>query len=137
MPINIKRRYAARAVGDERGTLTVAPWGSEAPFPVKRIFWISGVPQGQMRGGHAHKTCHELLYVLSGAFTLDIETADGRTLSVRMDNASDGIVVMAGEWCVLRDFAAGTVVMVMASEDYDASGYIHSHEEFLHPTATD
>ena len=42
----------------------------------------------------------------------------------------DGLVVEPGHWRVLRNFAPHSLVLVMASDDYDPDDYIHDYEEF-------
>lgn len=115
---------------DERGALTFATAGQEIPFPIQRVFWIHGIPAGARRGGHCHNTCSEVVVAVQGAFRMVVD--DGRVRgSVWMDSPRRGILVPAGMWCELTDFEPGTVVMVMASHPYDASGYCHRYEEFL------
>jgi len=41
-------------VTDGRGQLAFVETGTCCPFRIKRVFWISDVPAGQHRGGHAH-----------------------------------------------------------------------------------
>lgn len=115
---------------DERGSLTFATAGQEIPFPVQRVFWIHDIPEGARRGGHCHNTCSEVVVAVSGAFRMVVDDGHVRG-SVRMGSPGLGILVPAGMWCELVDFEPGTVVMVMASHPYDASGYCHRYDEFL------
>ena len=48
-------------VTDNRGSLTYINNLKEIPFEIKRVFMVSGVPQGLSRGGHAHKILQEIL----------------------------------------------------------------------------
>ncbi len=117
------------SASDPRGTLSFATGGRELPFAVERVFWIYGVPPGQSRGGHAHRTCSEAVFAVAGAVTARVD--DGRrSASVRLCNPAQGLLVGAGAWCDLTDFEPGTVLAVAASEPYDAGGYIHSYEAF-------
>lgn len=115
---------------DERGVLTFGEGGIHVPFDVRRIFWITDVPAGQVRGGHAHRTCHEVVCAVGGSF--EIEVSDGRVSRVfRLSDASEGLLIPAGVWCELRHFSPGTVCLVAASQAYDAGGYIHDHAIWL------
>ena len=114
---------------DERGRLSFLESGKHIPFEVKRVFWISGVPADKTRGGHAHWTCHEVVFPVTGSF--EIEVDDGtcaRTLT--MNDATKGVMIPAGVWCELRHFAPGTVCVVVASEEFNAEGYVHLREEW-------
>ena len=114
---------------DERGHLAFLEGGTHIPFEVKRVFWIYGVPEGKTRGGHAHWTCHEAIFPVAGSF--EIELDDGqRNVTLVMDDPLKGITVPAGVWCELRNFAPGTVCVVMASQEYDAKGYALNREEW-------
>lgn len=113
-------------VVDSRGSLCFATNEQEIPFPVQRVFWIYDVPSGKCRGGHSHRTCAEVVVPVKGNFTMMVD--DGRSrFSVVLDSPSKGILIPAGLWCELSDFAPGTVVLVMASQPYDATGYIHDY----------
>ena len=118
------------SIADERGTLTFAEGEKCIPFEVRRVFWIGDVPAGMQRGGHAHWTCSEVVVAAKGAFTMLLD--DGRIRSeVRMERGNVGVLVPAGVWCELRDFAPDTLLVVMASEAYDADGYVHDYEKFI------
>ena len=80
---------------DERGSLSVLEGGVDIPFEVARVFWITDVPAGQRRGGHAHWTCHEAVFAVSGAVSITIETADGRE-DVTLTASNDGVIIPAG-----------------------------------------
>lgn len=115
---------------DERGVLTFGEGSLQIPFAVQRIFWITDVPAGQMRGGHAHRTCHEVVVAIGGSF--EIEVSDARVSRVFcLSDPSKGLLIPAGVWCELRHFAPGTVCLVAASQAYDAQGYIHDHAAWL------
>ena len=120
-----QRIYNINKVCDNRGSLSFATIAEDIPFDVKRIFWITDVPDGATRGGHAHSTCHELLFVVNGAMTLHIGDE-----SFRLTRSDEGVAIWAGEWCELKDFAPETVIVVLASEEYNPSGYINSREEY-------
>ena len=114
---------------DERGALSVMDAVSSLPFCIQRVFWITDVPAGQTRGGHAHRTCHEVVFAASGSFELEID--DGRRTSVvQVQRPCVGVLIPAGVWCQLRNFAPGTVCLVAASEPYDSTGYVHDYAEW-------
>ena len=116
-------------VGDSRGQLAFAEARTCVPFPIERVFWIYEVPAEAQRGGHAHWTCAELVVAVRGAFTMVVDDGELRR-EVRMDSPSRGILIPAGVWCELCDFDPDTVLVAMASEPYDATGYVHEYERF-------
>lgn len=48
---------------------------NDIPFAVKRVFYIYDIPEGERRGMHAHKLCHEILIAINGSF--EVELNDG------------------------------------------------------------
>ena len=46
---------------DPRGNLTVAEQMKNIPFSIARVYWTYDVPSGERRGGHAHRTCEEIV----------------------------------------------------------------------------
>ena len=112
---------------DDRGVLTYAEGATSIPFEIARVFWISDVPVGARRGGHAHWSCHEALFALRGSVCIDID--DGCVCrSVCLDTPTHGIVIPAGAWCELHSFSADALCLVLASEHYDALGYCHDKD---------
>lgn len=113
---------------DDRGQLTVAE-NSSLPFEARRVFWLTGVPEAAERGGHAHSTCAEVLYAVSGAVKIDL--SDGtRDLTVELSLPNRGIVIPPMVWCRLYDFSPNFVGLCFASEAYRPEGYFRSWEEF-------
>ena len=116
---------------DERGSLSFLEANEHIPFDVKRVFWITHVPADKTRGGHAHWTCHEAVFPVSGSF--EIEVDDGVcAATLVMDNPSVGVVIPAGVWCELRHFAPGTVCVAVASESFNPDGYSHDKVQWRH-----
>lgn len=111
---------------DPRGSLTVV---QHEDFCFERVFWIYNVPQGSERGGHAHRSCAELLIALHGSFDLDLH--DGKqSITVHLDNPSRGVIIRPMVWCRLYNFSPDFVGLCLASQPYKPEGYINSFEEF-------
>lgn len=116
---------------DARGWLAVAEnFADEMPFEVRRVFWIGGVPAGQTRGCHAHRTCSEIVIPVCGSFRATVTDACG-TKTYDMRRADEGLLVPPMAWCEFSDFSAGCVCLCLASEAYDADGYIDSFDQFV------
>lgn len=100
------------------------------PFAVKRIFYIYDVPNGAERGGHMHKSCHEVLIALNGTF--NVELSDGaNNLIVELNNASKGLFLPAGIWAKQTSYIDRALCLVFASEAYDVAGYIDDYDDFV------
>lgn len=100
------------------------------PFPIKRLFYIYDIPDNVIRGGHTHKSCHEVLIALQGAF--DIELSDGYDkLIVELNDKPEGLFLPAGIWAKQTRYKDKALCLVFASEAYDEAGYIYTYENFL------
>lgn len=115
------------AITDNRGSLTFV---ENTLFDYKRAFWIYNVPEDSERGGHAHRTCSELLVAVHGSF--DLELNDGQqSITMRLDNPHKAVLIRPMVWCRLSNFSKDFVGLCLASQEYRPEGYIHSFEEFL------
>jgi hypothetical protein len=114
---------------DQRGRLIVAEVDRHIPFTVRRVFCIYDVSPGRERAGHAHRTNHQFIMMLSGACTLVLDNSkDVRT--ERLDAPTQGLYVPPLIWVTLKDFTRGAVCLVLASELYDPDEYIRDRDEF-------
>lgn len=113
---------------DERGCLCIAD-EKNLPFNVKRVFWIHGVKNGMCRGSHAHRTCAELIIPVSGSFDITVDNGKENTIFT-MDKPYKGIYIGPNVWCNLYNFSDNAVCVVLASQEYDAKGYINDYETF-------
>lgn len=108
---------------DERGSLSFLE-NAMLPFPIARCFWITGIPENMTRGEHAHRTCSELIVAASGSFRVDV--SDGtRIETVVMSGSENALLIRPMTWCRLYDFTADALCLCLASEPYNAEGYIN------------
>jgi hypothetical protein len=102
------------AIGRRRdGRGLIALFDRDAmPFAPARSFAITDVPPGTSRGGHS-LSCDEFLWIAAGSCRVSLD--DGaRKFSLRLESHEQGVLVRAGIWLELSDFAAGTVVLGFA-----------------------
>lgn len=105
---------------DARGNL-VAFDRETIPFAPVRTFAIFDVPPGQTRAGHA-VSCDEFLWVPAGSCRLS--TDDGaRKSSVILSSNDRGVLIPAGMWIQLSEFAPSTFVLVFASKLFSETEY--------------
>ncbi|MEJ0065775.1 MAG: DegT/DnrJ/EryC1/StrS family aminotransferase [Caulobacteraceae bacterium] len=112
------------------GILGVAEVSRQIGFPVHRAYYIRDVPAGQSRGGHGHRVLRQCFLCLRGSVKLSVERS-GATQIVELTRPSQAAVVGAGCWRDLSDFSDDSVVIVLASEEYDEADYIRDHDNFL------
>lgn len=117
-------------ITDPRGNLTVAQALTDVPFAIKRAYWVYDVPAGECRGGHAHKSCKEVLIALSGSFHVTVDNGEEQK-TVLLNHPYQGLLIDTDVWRTLDDFSSGAVCLVLASEPFDEDDYIREYDDFL------
>lgn len=118
-------------IGDRSGHITPVNNLQEIPFVVKRVFYLYDIPGGESRGAHAHKECHQLIIAASGAFEVMMD--DGKTKrTVSLNRPYFGIHIPPGIWASEINFSSGSICLVLASHQFNASDYIREYKQFLH-----
>jgi len=71
--------HQLRLVKDMRGDLTVGEYERDIPFTPKRYFLVFNVLSREVRGEHAHKSCHQFLICLRGSCNVLLDDGMHRT----------------------------------------------------------
>jgi hypothetical protein len=111
------------------GSITPIHSNKEVPFDIKRIYYLYDVPGGANRGGHGHRTLHQLVVAAGGSF--DIILDDGHIKrTVQLNRPYYGLYIPPGIWRDISNFSSGAICLVLASDFYNAAEYIRDYEEF-------
>lgn len=113
----------------DSGELSFFESGDEIPFNIKRIYYISKVPEGVRRGYHAHKNLKQLLFCPYGRIQLILENKDGRE-EIELSDPSIGVLIEKTIWREMLWLQKNSVLCVAASEFYDVDDYIRDYEMF-------
>jgi dTDP-4-dehydrorhamnose 3,5-epimerase-like enzyme len=117
------------SIKDPRGNLAVLE-NSKLPFAIRRVFYLHDVPSGSQRGGHALKTTFQLLIPISGSFELVLKDGANKIVAT-LNNPTKGVLIPTMVWRELRNFSAGAVCLVVASEEYYEEDYIRNWDDFM------
>jgi dTDP-4-dehydrorhamnose 3,5-epimerase-like enzyme len=117
-------------VVDMRGSLSVGEMGKQLPFPPKRYFLVFDVPSVEVRGEHAHKQQHQFLVCVRGSVTVMVDDGRNRDEFV-LDRPDLGVHVPPMVWAAQYKYSPDAVLMVLASDVYQADDYIRNYDEFL------
>jgi hypothetical protein len=109
--------------------LTFLELGHDAPFEVRRIYWIHGVEVGERRGHHAHRTTQQIMVALNGSFRIVLDDGNA-TATYVVDHPARGLWLPAGLWREFEILEEATVVLVLASTAFDESDYIRDYAAF-------
>ena len=115
---------------DNNGKLFVFENLKSVPFEIKRVFCIANAKKNVIRGKHANIKTQMQIICLSGycKFLLD----DGRNKEiVTLNTPETGLFIGTYVWREMFDFSKDCVLIVLASEFYDANEYIRNYEDFL------
>ena len=116
---------------DPRVNLTVAEQMKNVPFDIARVYWTYDIPAGERRGGHAHRTCQEIIIAVSGSFDVTLDDGSGQKETHHLNHPYQGLYVGTGVWRTLEDFSSGAVCLVLASELFDEDEYWYDYDDFL------
>jgi dTDP-4-dehydrorhamnose 3,5-epimerase-like enzyme len=105
---------------DARGSLTVIE--KILPFVVKRIYYIYDCPTID-RGGHRHKKNIQALVCVKGACVIDCDNGQKKE-RITLDRPDKILVLQPKDWHTMGNFTPDAVLLVLASEYFDATDYI-------------
>lgn len=107
---------------DGRGNLTVIE--KVIPFDIKRIFYIYGVDASE-RGSHRHKKTVQAAVCLVGSCSIYNNNGKKEDVFV-LNNPSKCLILCPEDWHKMYNFTPDAILMVLASEYFDAEDYIYN-----------
>jgi len=116
--------------GDERGNLVVVEGGMDIPFEVKRAFYIYGSDSEVIRGRHANRKSEFVMINVSGRSKVKIDNGYEQQV-IELNRPRMGLYLSTMVWKDMYDFSRDSVLLVLASEHYDAGEYIRNYEDFI------
>ena len=122
--------YEFREYSDIRGDLVVADFKREIPFEPKRFFLVHGVKNPHVRGEHVHKQCEQFLVCVNGSINIVVDDGYNRR-EFALNKKTMGLYIPPLVWATQYNHSPGSVLLVFASQDYDADDYIRDYEQFL------
>jgi acetyltransferase-like isoleucine patch superfamily enzyme/dTDP-4-dehydrorhamnose 3,5-epimerase-like enzyme len=117
-------------VTDIRGTLSFGQYDTHLPFLPRRYFVVYDVPGKEVRGEHAHRALHQVLVCLRGSLAVMLDDGTSRD-EVLLDGPQLGLYVPPMVWTSQFRYSSDAMLLVLASDVYDADDYIRSYDDFL------
>jgi acetyltransferase-like isoleucine patch superfamily enzyme/dTDP-4-dehydrorhamnose 3,5-epimerase-like enzyme len=121
-------------IRDMRGSLSVGEFERSIPFAARRYFLVFDVSSREVRGEHAHRACHQFLVCVSGSCSVVADDGVNRR-EFLLDRPNLGIYLPPMTWGTQYKYSSNTVLLVFASDYYDATDYIRDYSEFKALTA--
>lgn len=114
---------------DKRGTLISMEQGSEIPFEIKRVYFLTNL-NSNPRGFHAHKNLKQVMICISGSCEILLDDGQNKLLRT-LSSPSKGLYIDSYVWREMKNFKDNALIVVLASEIYDESDYIRDYNDFL------
>lgn len=122
--------YEMPCIQDLRGSLTFAEIEQSLPFTPRRYFIIFEVPTKDVRGEHAHRKCHQFLVCIKGSCTVVVDDGQKRA-EIILDHPNLGLHIPPMIWATEYKYSPDAILLVLASDIYQAEDYIREYDEFL------
>jgi dTDP-4-dehydrorhamnose 3,5-epimerase-like enzyme len=117
--------------GDERGHMVVVEGLKDIPFEIKRIFYIYGSDKNVVRGQHANRESEFVLINVAGTSKVRVKDGKGNEAVYSLNRPHTGIYLPQMVWKDMYDFSEDSVLLVVASTEYNADEYIRDYDEFV------
>lgn len=111
------------------GELSFFEGANDLPFDIKRIYYISKVPEGIRRGFHAHKELKQLLFCPYGRIQLVLDNGEKRE-EIELSDPSIGVLIEQPVWREMLWLQKDSVLCVAASDYYKEEDYIRDYSKF-------
>lgn len=115
---------------DLRGSLTFGEYDQHLPFIPKRYFVVFDVPGMEVRGEHAHRQARQFLVCLKGSCSVVVDDGKNRD-EITLNEPDIGIYLPPMIWGIQYKFTPDAILLVLASDVYDANDYIRDYAQYL------
>lgn len=129
MEQNIGRWIPLPTFTDPRGNLTAIDLAQTAPFEVRRVFYIYGMPPGATRGDHAAFD-PEFIVCLSGHCRMTIHDGKSETV-VPLSSPGKGYFLPPLLWRKFDSFSEDCVLLCFSDRAYRTEDCIRNFDDFL------
>ena len=113
---------------DSRGSLEAVEVFKNTELSFRRYFIIRGL-KGINRGGHAHKFTDQVLHVISGSLTINLEYKQERS-TVNLNHESKPIFLPKLTWVEMNNMSDDSIILVIASDEYKIENSIRNFKDF-------
>lgn len=111
------------------GTLGIIEF-SQLRFTPARLYWVTDLILGSIRGNHAHKTLTQAMFVIHGSFNLKLYNGRDETLHKILPNGHM-FYVQPGIWREFWTDEPGSILCVLCDQPFDESDYIRDFDEYI------
>ena len=127
---DFKKIDLGQIIDSHDGKLSVAESDIDIPFEIKRVYYIYEFDSDKsVRGYHAHKSLEQVLFCISGSFTLRLY--DGHNhYEEKLNKPNIGLFIGKYIWHTMHNFSDDCIILVFASDHFNESDYIRNYDDF-------
>jgi len=100
----------------------------ELNFKPKRLFFVSNVETGEIRGKHAHIECEQYIVCIHGQ--IEIYTFDGYMTNIKTLNVGDTKYIPKMIWNEVKYMTGNDILLCLCSHPYDKNDYINDINDY-------
>jgi dTDP-4-dehydrorhamnose 3,5-epimerase-like enzyme len=100
---------------------------TDLDFIPRRMYYISNVPKGEIRGKHGHYEDQQYLFCLQGQIKIDFVSKEGENTQVL--NPGDVAFLDRMVWSQQQYMTGNELMLVLCSRKYDQGDYFYSRKE--------
>jgi dTDP-4-dehydrorhamnose 3,5-epimerase-like enzyme len=94
------------------------------PGHIERVYFIHGVPNTTIRGGHKHKATWQGLVCLQGSCTVYIQEDEIHEKTYVLNSPYSCLLLKPTDWHQMYNFSKDCILLVLANQNYDPDDYI-------------
>lgn len=125
---NVKK-VKFNVIKDDRGKMIPIEYPKQLEFPLKRIYYIYDVKEEVRRGYHSHNDLEQVLIAVNGSIKILVKTPYEEEI-IELNDPSEGLYIGPMIWREMFDFTENSVLLVLASKEYDESDYIRNYDDY-------
>lgn len=100
------------------------------PFVPRRIFWITDVPEFNIkRGEHAASNADFLYIILNGSVHMVLDDGDS-FVNIILNSSNKALYVRCNTWVIMDEFEKDTMVLVVSDKTYRECHYVNDYVKF-------
>ena len=116
--------------GGEWGNLNAIEGSNDLPFDIRRVYYITQVPEKTTRGFHSHRALEQVLLCVNGSVSIRVKTPFEEEV-LPLNDPAQGLYIGHMVWREMFDFSPGAVLLVLASERYTEKDYIRDYSQYI------
>lgn len=117
-------------IGEEgEGFLSVAEFARSMPFPIKRVYWVHGTPNGTEKGNHSNVENKTIVICLNGSVRVQLDDLKNNVFHYTLENPNEGLLVPANHWKKFT-FSEGATLLCLCSEKFSEADCIRNFKDF-------